>query len=55
MGITLGFRIEADGRTVAYCPDTGYCENALSLAAAPICSSPNALTEVERGVRTGPT
>ncbi|MGV8081399.1 MAG: MBL fold metallo-hydrolase [Syntrophales bacterium] len=32
MGITLGFRIEADGRTVAYCPDTGYCENALSLA-----------------------
>jgi len=32
MGITLGFRIEADGRTVAYCPDTGYCENALTLA-----------------------
>jgi ribonuclease BN (tRNA processing enzyme) len=32
VGITLGFRIEADGRTVTYCPDTGYCENALSLA-----------------------
>ncbi len=31
-GITLGFRIEAEGLTVAYCPDTGYCENALSLA-----------------------
>jgi ribonuclease BN (tRNA processing enzyme) len=31
-GVTLGFRIEADGRTVAYCPDTGYCENAVTLA-----------------------
>lgn len=31
-GITLGFRVEADGRIVTYCPDTGYCANALSLA-----------------------
>lgn len=31
-GLTLGFRIETDGRTVAYCPDTGYCANALALA-----------------------
>lgn len=28
----LGFRIEADGRSVAYCTDTGYCPNALKLA-----------------------
>lgn len=30
--LTLGYRIEIDGRTIAYCPDTGYCENAVTLA-----------------------
>jgi ribonuclease BN (tRNA processing enzyme) len=29
---TLGLRFEADGKTIAYCPDTGYCENAVRLA-----------------------
>jgi ribonuclease BN (tRNA processing enzyme) len=31
-GITLGFRMEIDGKIIAYCPDTGYCENAVELA-----------------------
>jgi len=30
--LTLGYRFHIDGKTVAYCPDTGYCENALKLA-----------------------
>jgi ribonuclease BN (tRNA processing enzyme) len=30
--ITLGFRIAVDGLIVSYCPDTGYCENAVTLA-----------------------
>ena len=30
-GLTLGYRFEAEGKTVAYCPDTGYCENAVRL------------------------
>lgn len=30
--LTLGYRIRIDGRTIAYCPDTGYCENAVTLA-----------------------
>jgi ribonuclease BN (tRNA processing enzyme) len=30
-GVTLGFRIHIDGKTIAYCPDTGYCENAVEL------------------------
>jgi ribonuclease BN (tRNA processing enzyme) len=30
---TLGYRFRIDGKTVSYCPDTGYCENALRLAA----------------------
>lgn len=30
-GTTLGYRIRIDGKTVAYCPDTGYCENAVEL------------------------
>jgi len=30
-GMTLGFRLEIDGRIIAYCPDTGYCENAVAL------------------------
>jgi len=29
---TLGYRFEIDGKTIAYCPDTGYCENAVTLA-----------------------
>jgi ribonuclease BN (tRNA processing enzyme) len=28
----MGYRILLDGKTVAYCPDTGYCENAVDLA-----------------------
>jgi ribonuclease BN (tRNA processing enzyme) len=31
--LTLGYRFRIDGKVVAYCPDTGYCENALKLAA----------------------
>ena len=31
-GLTLGFRFEIDGKIIAYCPDTGYCENAVALA-----------------------
>lgn len=30
--LTLGYRIAVDGRTISYCPDTGYCENAVTLA-----------------------
>jgi ribonuclease BN (tRNA processing enzyme) len=30
--LTLGYRIVIDGRTIAYCSDTGYCENAVLLA-----------------------
>ncbi len=30
---TLGFRFNLDGRVVSYCPDTGYCKNAVKLAA----------------------
>jgi ribonuclease BN (tRNA processing enzyme) len=29
---TLGYRIEIDGKVISYCPDTGYCENAVTLA-----------------------
>lgn len=28
---TLGYRISLDGRRIGYCPDTGYCENAVAL------------------------
>jgi ribonuclease BN (tRNA processing enzyme) len=28
---TLGYRFAVEGRIVAYCPDTGYCENAVTL------------------------
>ncbi len=31
-GLTLGYRLDLSGRVVAYCPDTGYCENAVTLA-----------------------
>jgi ribonuclease BN (tRNA processing enzyme) len=30
--LTLGYRIAVDNRIVSYCPDTGYCENAVTLA-----------------------
>jgi ribonuclease BN (tRNA processing enzyme) len=30
--LTLGYRIEIEGRVISYCPDTGYCENAVNLA-----------------------
>jgi ribonuclease BN (tRNA processing enzyme) len=29
--LTLGYRITLEGRTIGYCPDTGYCENAVNL------------------------
>ena len=28
----MGYRFELDGRTLAYCPDTGVCDNAITLA-----------------------
>jgi ribonuclease BN (tRNA processing enzyme) len=30
--LTLGYRIEIEGKVISYCPDTGYCENAVLLA-----------------------
>lgn len=30
--LTLGYRFEVEDKIVAYCPDTGYCENAVNLA-----------------------
>ncbi|HUH65768.1 MAG TPA: MBL fold metallo-hydrolase [Syntrophales bacterium] len=30
--LTLGYRFEIDGKIVSYCPDTGFCENAVRLA-----------------------
>ena len=32
--LTLGYRFEIDGRIISYCPDTGYCENAVALSLA---------------------
>lgn len=29
--LTLGYRLELDGKTLAYCSDTGYCDNAVAL------------------------
>jgi len=29
---TIGFRLECKGKSVAYCPDTGYCDSAVELA-----------------------
>ena len=29
---TLGIRLEIGGKTITYCPDTGYCENAVKLS-----------------------
>jgi ribonuclease BN (tRNA processing enzyme) len=28
----MGYRMDLDGKTIAYCPDTGICENAIRLA-----------------------
>ena len=30
--LTLGYRYEIDGKIITYCPDTGFCENAVHLA-----------------------
>ncbi|TAL28352.1 MAG: MBL fold metallo-hydrolase [Nitrospirae bacterium] len=30
--LTLGYRFELEDKVIAYCPDTGYCENAVKLA-----------------------
>jgi ribonuclease BN (tRNA processing enzyme) len=30
--LTLGFRIELNGKVISYCPDTGYCKNAVELS-----------------------
>lgn len=30
--LTLGYRFELENKVIAYCPDTGYCENAVRLA-----------------------
>ena len=30
--LTLGYRIEIDGKVIAYCPDTAYCKNAVELS-----------------------
>ena len=30
--LTLGYRISIAGKVVAYCPDTGYCDNAVRMA-----------------------
>ena len=29
---TIGFRISIENKIIAYCPDTGYCDNAVALA-----------------------
>ena len=29
--LTLGFRLELNEKVISYCPDTGYCENAVEL------------------------
>ncbi|MBF0121402.1 MAG: ribonuclease Z [Desulfobacterales bacterium] len=30
--LTMGYRIILNGKSIAFCPDTGYCENAVNLA-----------------------
>lgn len=30
--LTMGYRIELNGKIISYCPDTGYCENAVELS-----------------------
>ena len=29
---TIGIRMELEGKTITYCPDTGYCKNAVLLS-----------------------
>jgi ribonuclease BN (tRNA processing enzyme) len=30
--LSMGYRFQLEGKVIAYCPDTGYCENAVALA-----------------------
>ena len=30
--LSMGYRFHLEGKEIAYCPDTGYCENAVTLA-----------------------
>jgi ribonuclease BN (tRNA processing enzyme) len=30
--LSMGYRFRLEGKTIAYCPDTGYCDNAVALA-----------------------
>jgi ribonuclease Z len=30
--LSMGYRFTLEGKTIAYCPDTGYCDNAVALA-----------------------
>jgi len=30
--LSMGYRFHLEGSTIAYCPDTGYCDNAVTLA-----------------------
>jgi len=30
--LSMGYRFDLEGKTIAYCPDTGYCKNAVTLA-----------------------
>lgn len=30
--LTSGYRMELEGKVISYCPDTGYCENAVELS-----------------------
>ncbi len=30
--LSMGYRFHLEGKAIAYCPDTGYCENAVTLA-----------------------
>jgi ribonuclease BN (tRNA processing enzyme) len=32
--LSMGYRFLLEGKTIAYCPDTGYCDNAITLAKA---------------------
>jgi ribonuclease BN (tRNA processing enzyme) len=32
LSLTLGYRLEIEGRVISYCSDTGLCENAIHLA-----------------------
>ena len=47
----LGYRFEIDGKIVAYCTDTGYCENLVKLAKG----ADLLITECALGVKEQPT